>query len=757
MIFPDYPGHLVVILFLAASAGAIVLAFRSRECRKPELRPRVLALALLQYISIVLLLVILWNPSRSDESETLSRNSVLAVFDTSQSMSTVESGEVTRLDRALEIFKEKFHPFDPKGPEYKIFGFDREAYHSGSPDFLRRWGTQTDMQSVRALLGKYDFEEEARVRGNRHAGILQPDENLNRSAAVANSRVAGAVIFTDGQAGNKNVHSYLPLQRKDLPVVVIGVGSKKPESDIAIKSIVSPTQVAIDTAYDVQVVLTARNLGDQPIVVELLKDGQMIDSKQFAADAFAPRQRRQDDQHSHSNDLTVEFAVSADRLGSHTLSAHVKPIQQETNLANNQRSTLVEVGQEKKVKVLFYSQRADFNIGKIRQALARESKVDLDFGLAAIKIPGLAGSAASACGYARLPGDREGFCRYDVLILGPCDLNEFEDSQIDGLYSFVVDRGGGLILLPGRGAYGPAGWKNPKIRSLLPVILDADRQSLNLPDVGQIELTAEGIDSGVISAADLQDHDEQTSAFYRVVDTKPASSTLAVVQDTPTVSVHRVGRGKVCLLNVSRLYQWYRQDLEGGLLYRIMSGLTAYLGTTSHREAGVELFVDRVAEQPGKVKFSAYVYDKSFAPVAGANVLLNIGKRVLSMRQAGREQYTVEVEDVEDQTIVATAQAELNGVFLGEKTISANLPPARNEMTDVELDEAFLKALAERLGGRYVHIDDIEDNISHVFEARMRLASTTRIASAWPTWPLLLILCLLLSVGWFLRRAIGLV
>jgi hypothetical protein len=117
----------------------------------------------------------------------------------------------------------------------------------------------------------------------------------------------------------------------------------------------------------------------------------------------------------------------------------------------------------------------------------------------------------------------------------------------------------------------------------------------------------------------------------------------------------------------------------------------------------------------------------------------------------------VEVEDVGDQTVVATAQAELNGAFLGEKTISANLPPARNEMTDVELDETFLKALAERLGGRYFHIDDIDRNISQVFEARMRSASTTRIASAWPNWPLLLILCLLLSVGWFLRRAIGLV
>ena len=50
----------------------------------------------LQYAVIVILLLILWNPSRPKVSQALSRNSVLAFFDTSESMSVVEDGRVDR-------------------------------------------------------------------------------------------------------------------------------------------------------------------------------------------------------------------------------------------------------------------------------------------------------------------------------------------------------------------------------------------------------------------------------------------------------------------------------------------------------------------------------------------------------------------------------------------------------------------------------------------------------------------------------------
>jgi len=158
MIFADYPGHLIAGLLLIIPAVLIFFAFQCAELQKVARLPHKWPLMVLQYIAVVILLLILWNPSRSKMSETLSRNSVLVFFDTSQSMSIVEDGRVDRLDKALDIFQEKFRPVDADSPEYKIFGFDRQAYHSGTSDFLRRWGSKTDMHSILAVMGNYDFE-----------------------------------------------------------------------------------------------------------------------------------------------------------------------------------------------------------------------------------------------------------------------------------------------------------------------------------------------------------------------------------------------------------------------------------------------------------------------------------------------------------------------------------------------------------------------------------------------------------------------
>ncbi|MHC4323798.1 MAG: hypothetical protein ACYSUX_05960, partial [Planctomycetota bacterium] len=127
------------------------------------------------------------------------------------------------------------------------------------------------------------------------------------------------------------------------------------------------------------------------------------------------------------------------------------------------------------------------------------------------------------------------------------------------------------------------------------------------------------------------------------------------------------------------------------------------------------------------------------------------------MNQVERGYYAVEAGDVHGQAIVATAQAEINGVFLGEKTVAVNLPPAKSEMTNVELDEKFLRELAGKLDGKYFYADDVGNDVKQIFEARTRIGSSRRMTSVWPGWPLLIVLCIILGVNWFIRRAIGLV
>ena len=146
-------------MLLTVIAVLLFFAFRCDELHKAARRPYRWPLIVLQYLAIVILLLILWNPSISKEREELSKNSVLVFFDTSESMSVVEEGRVNRLDKALDIFQKKFRPLDADSPSYKIFGFDQKSYHSGSWNFLRRWGSKTDMHNLLSVLDKYDIPD----------------------------------------------------------------------------------------------------------------------------------------------------------------------------------------------------------------------------------------------------------------------------------------------------------------------------------------------------------------------------------------------------------------------------------------------------------------------------------------------------------------------------------------------------------------------------------------------------------------------
>jgi len=732
MILVDYPGHIIAGMFLAVFAVFVFLAFRCGEFQKATRQSYKWLLIVLQYFAIVILLLILWNPSRSKVRDELSRNSVLVFFDTSESMSVIEEGQVSRLDRALEIFQKKFRPLDADSPSYKIFGFDHQTYHGGSLNFLRRWGSETDMHSLQSMLSKYDYSDEP----------------------AKENKVIGAVVFTDGQADDQNIQAYLPLNNKNFQITIIGVGSIDRHIDIAIKSINAPSRIAVETAGTMQVVVSAKNHQNQPVTVELLKNDYLVDSKEIPAELFIKNRWASDPS---TKNAKTEFIIGAEGLGSYSFSVCAKALEHEVNLANNVRSMIIDVVEETKLKVLLYSQIANFDIGKLRQALARDEKIDLDLGLDVIRAPALAENLSKTYGYVGLPEDRQGFNMYDIIILGPCELDALTDAQISGLYSFVVDRGGGLILLPGKDGFGPADWTNKKVKTLIPVILDVENPTIWPSSPGQIELTLEALESKILDHGALQDNDLLVLPYYRVTNPKPASTTLASIKETPVISVHRVGRGRVCLLNISRIFSLYREDLQGGLLYKMMAGLNSHLGRVTAREAGIELFAERVVGQTDKIIFEAYVCDSSFTPVAGANVLLNFRDKVLSMNQTKPGYYAVEVEDVHGQGIVATAQAELNGVFLGEKTVAVNLPPTEGEMTDIELDEKFLRELAGKLGGKYFYADDVSNDIGQMFEAQARVGSSRSITSVWPGWALLFVLCLILGVSWFIRRTIGLV
>jgi hypothetical protein len=750
MIFADYPGHFKFILFLTLAAGLIYAAFRSGQLEAKLRWYFRLLLAGLKYDAFFILLLILLNPSRMETVNEFSRNAVLVFFDTSQSMSVADDAKTSRLDKALKIFGEKLNPANPEGPEFKIYGFDEKVYHSGSVtpipgklgdwepniQYLGRWGSGTNMHNVCDILNKYNYDKSG-------AGDTE--------TSLKSSNVKGAVIFTDGRADDTSISSYTQFTAKDFPLVIVGVGDREHKPDLKIKSIEAPVRIFVDTAYKVEVTISADNLTDKPITVELLKDGLLMDARIIAGEELIKQESDND------YEKTVEFVAGADTLGSHSLLARVSDLENEINRTNNAAGAIVEVVEADKINVLFYSQVANFNIGKLRQVLAREPTVKLNFGFDVVKTTRQSAQISKNMDYAKFPRNMDEFNEYDIIVLGDCCLDQLSEVQVDGLYNFVTQRGGGLIILPGKAEYSPDVWKNPKARLLLPVIFNWDKSRLWPPKPGAIESTPEGVTLNIINSYDIKNRDFDVSAFYTIAKVKPASTTLAYCGAVPIIALHRIGRGRVCLLNISQLFLLYRENLQGGPLYKIISGMVSYMGHSSGRGIPVELFAERSADEANKIKFSAYVCNSDFVLLENANVLLNFEDKLISMLPAGKGLYTARVSSTRSDAVVATVQAESEGVFLGEKLIAVNLPVVKNEMTDTNFDETFLKSLAKRFNGRYIHADQIDDSVVNIFKSQTQTGSVRRLISIWPKWSLFIILCSILCIEWLLRRAKGLI
>lgn len=740
MILVDYPGHLVAFVLVLASGLLAFAAFRASQLDTRERARYRRPLMLLHYAAILMLLAILWDPSMSRSHETFGRNRVVTIFDTSESMSVADLGDQSRLDRALERFDACFRPGAEDGPDYRIYGFDEHAYHSGTirRGGLRRWGARSDLHEVFAMLAAHDRT------------VTSPG---------GGGPLAGVVILTDGRVEDLDARQYPPLSRQDLPILLVGVGSRKPSRDLAVADMAAPAGASVDRPIAVKVTVTDMRTTDTPITVELLCDEMLVDSRRVTP---KPRSGARS-----GSEARVECVVPPQPLGTHVLTARAGPAPSEINIANNRRSVCVEVMQERTLNVLLYTQWAGFDIGKIRQALAWDKRIDVDFGFDVIRDPARAARASQAVGYATLSDVNERFNEYDVIILGPCRVS----TQRDNIYEFVAKRGGGLILLPGSTVEGLATAREGGLSTTLPVIFDTGSQvgfanshggSRNLsrfwpPERKAVGLTFEAEVKSVFDPNVFADPQWRVSPYYRIADLKPAATALVTSDDEPVVSVHRLGRGRVCLLNASKLFLLYREDREGGALRELMCRLVAHLGRTPSKGAGIELFAERTADDPARVAFHAQVMDESFEPLGGANVLLTVGDRVVVMEPTAQGSYRTVLDWGPAQSVVATAQAEIHGRFLGERTLATHLPPLHDEMSCVDLNEPFLRALVDRVGGRYVHIDELDADAGESFEAKRRIGTSESIRSVWPRWSVLTAICLLLSTGWFVRRAIGLV
>ncbi len=616
--------------------------------------------------------------------------------------------------------------------------------------------------------------------------------------------LAGILLLSDGCA--TDLGADLPDTAGLPPVYPVVIGEGRPPRDISVAS-VSVSQTAFEDApVTIQADVEADSFAGRTVAVDLLDNsGATVERQQLKVDGNNDRQ-------------ALRFRLRPDRSGilfyrlrAAALSPTDATTPVEATLANNERTVVVDRGKGP-YRILYVAGRPNWEFKFLKRAVEEDEQVQLVGLLRAAKREpkydwrGHAGETSNPFyrGFdpkdeveqydqpvlVRLntrdqtelsngfPKTREELFEYHAVILDDVEAEFFTRDQMDLLHRFVAERGGGFLMLGGKGSFQEGNYRRTPLGNLLPVYLEPSPVDSARTEI-RLQLTREGWLQPWARLRDNEKEEQQRLSempqfhvLNRTGSAKPGARVVVATgesetQQQPALVVQRLGNGRTAALTVGDVWRWGMQkppmhdDMD-----KFWRQTLRWLVTDVPDRISLAA-VQKSDETSRAVTLQVRVRDKAFEPLDNASV-------------------AIEVHEPDDQRVRLAAAPVLaesglfeaiyiprvSGGYLAEVTVTdatgARVGDARagwavdleaSEFQSVRTNRPLLEKIARRTGGRIVQAAELEDF------ARKLPRQNVRVTDIWvkPLWDLpgiLPAICLLvltcLAAEWALRRWKGL-
>ncbi|HEX9614812.1 MAG TPA: carboxypeptidase-like regulatory domain-containing protein, partial [Bacteroidota bacterium] len=163
-----------------------------------------------------------------------------------------------------------------------------------------------------------------------------------------------------------------------------------------------------------------------------------------------------------------------------------------------------------------------------------------------------------------------------------------------------------------------------------------------------------------------------------------------------------------------------------------------------------------------QVEFSGQVYDETLQPVEGAQVSVTVksGRHIagFTMKDLGNGQYDGQLQGLEEGDYTYEATVQKDGSLIGRVNGSLSVGESNAEFLETKANHLLLRQLATRTGGRFYSKEDLDEVSRDVGSLpghrSIEVVRTTEFA-LWNLPASLLVVVLLFSLEWFLRKAKG--
>jgi len=742
---PVWSWALTLLAFGAMVAVMLVAYPRRIQHLSPAWQRTLIAL---RGAILFLLCLILLRPAVRFESKDRTESILYILNDASRSMQTADiSGGETRRQALLKLL-------ESAAPSLKVIAQKSEIRMRDFSDSVIATETPTDTSE--GLM-------------TAHGKILELT-----AEEIARSRVPAILMIGDGRQAASGALDVEPVQvarqygRLQRPIYTVGLGSTEASDasiDLALDDLDLSREVFQGNILPIRVRLRSVGAQGQRVTVRVLLENR-TGKMDGESGPMEPVLLAEDTRpvttltpQTTSDEQIVQLQIAPQQYGDLKVAVEAEPLPGEIRKTNNRVETIIRV-RRGGIRVAY------FDIPRPEQKWMKKindsSRIQLDF--QPIRSGAFLNRNVIPNRFFQ-PGN------YDAFLIGDVPASAFTADQLQSIV-ICCNRGAGLMMTGGHENFGKGGYGQSPLAVFFPVELPPENQQLNQPQ--KMLPSRDGLSHYVLQIAAPEQNRtrwEQLPPLAGANVLVPRNNSLAQVlatsdQGFPLLIGHTVGPSRVLAFAGDTTWQWPMQGFsEEHLRFWRQTIFWLTRKETDDEQPAWILATPRDLTPGQPVELSFGVRDAEKNPVPDAEFEVTVtdpeGKLHTLTPRAG---VGMSLADF-NQTLTpgdywARVKSSRNGEALAGIAVTRfNVNARDRELDDPTADFSLLREISHASGGEFLTSEQFRERLERW--AREGLPGLSLIReerlSLWDNWFVLLLLVLLMTAEWAIRKKRGLV
>ncbi|MCH8325114.1 MAG: hypothetical protein IIB83_00895 [Bacteroidetes bacterium] len=690
--------------------GILIISFFTYYIYKytiPQIsKPIKIFLIVLRSLSMVLLLLLIFEPILTITKKIIVKPLNLIFVDKSKSMSI--NNEYKDVIDFLEDLK--------SNADVKFFTFGSKV-NSIDPDSLNKIKMAEPSTNFEKI-----FEEIKEMQVDISSLTIISDGNITDGLSPINES-----------------------EKLSFPIYTIGIGNTSIDKDVSIKKVTYNKFIYANTHTTISTVIGNEKLNGSKAIVTLFDEDKLVEQKNIIL--------------SKDGINNVSFSFKPSEYGERKMKMMIETLPGEENANNNIKIFYIKV-QKTKLKVLIIAGSPSNDLSIIKSSLKANKDLIVN------SLIQITSSRFLENGNTNRLLDSS-----DVYFLIGFPSSSSNISFIEKVKTRVINNKKPFLFLLGNNIdFGKLNYLN----DILPVKTNLmnNRTDEVLPSIIKKNIDNPILqiqNNNVLSVWSKLPPLFQPSASFEVM---PGSNILSeiiinnVPLNRPLIVTRKITFSRSIAILASGIWRWKLLASTNDINFfdNFISNCVKWLNTSDKEKKVIIKPVKKLFSLNENVEFTAQVYDESFNPVSNADVsltLTNIDKKSIvniNLNSKGNGLYEGIFQTANPGDYTYAGKVMLNSNLLGKVFGKFNIGETNVELINTNLNSDLLKSLSQNSNGKYFSFnekDKLIDLLKSISKNNTKEKIETSEISLWSNEWILIIIVLLFSVEWFVRRRLS--